>query len=337
MFVLASKITIGSHSFSGVNELKVSKSVFEYANTATISIPASAVLKQNGIKTASVQTARQFKEGDKVSIMLGYGTDNLKNEFKGFVKRINFTAPVQIECEGYSWLLRNKRNIKKSWRTTTLKEVLEEVVKGTGIKLHDKTPHLPLKNLVLNNASGTQVLDYLKDLLKGTLTACFIDDVLYCGLVYMDLTQPSSSEPEGRTAKYRLGWNTINADSLKYRRSEDMEVNAVFQFRDEDGKLVEGGAGAGDAKVTRFEKLTSVTEKKHLVEIAEAKLRQEKYDGYEGSIETFLMPYVQPGYRAETEDPKYLERGGNYFITSVETSFGQSGGRRSVGIGIKLS
>ncbi|MBA3899526.1 MAG: hypothetical protein H0X62_04820 [Bacteroidetes bacterium] len=322
-----SKFEIGAFRFKGCTELTIKKSIFQYADTGILTLPASAVLKQEGALTESVQTARQFKVGDKVSIELGYD-GKLRNEFKGFVKQVNFTTPAEIELEGYSWILRNKKNIKKSWRTTTLKEVLEEVVKGTEIKLHSKIPDLPLKNLVLNNASGTQVLDYLIDLLKGTLTAFFLDDVLYVGLTYMDIAET--------TVKYKLGWNTINDDDLKHKNKEDVKVNAVFQFKDEDGKKVEEGAGPKDATITRFEKLSAVTDKKHLKEIAEAKLRQESYDGFEGTISTHLQPFCQPGFRAEIESPRYKEKEGTYFATSVETSYGQGGGKRKVEIGIKL-
>ncbi len=328
MFVLGSKITISDKSFKGVNGLNISKSVLEMKNTAVIKIPTSAALNQSGKRlTGSVQTAHQFKVGEKVSIDLAYN-DDYQNEFRGFVTRINLTSPVEIECEGYSYQLRKKKNIVKSWKTTTLIEVLKEVVKDTDVKLHDKIPDIPLKNLVINKASGTQVIEYLKELLKGTLTACFFDDVLYVGLVYADVTE--------QTVKYRLGWNTIADTDLKYREAKDEEVNIEFQIREPDGKQKTFASGKAGG-VTRRETLSAVTDSKHMEDIAKAKLLQESYDGYEGSISVFLQPYVQPGYRAEITDKRYEERGGNYFVVGVSTDYGQGGAHRKVELGIKLS
>lgn len=325
---LTSDITIGQYRFKGVNDLIIKKSVHNYTDTATLKLPATAVLKRNGVKpTQSMQTAKQFKVGDKVSINLGYD-GNFKKEFVGFVKRVNFTVPVEIECEGYSWVLRNKKNIAKSWKSTTLKEVLQEMVKGTDIVLHPKIPHMPLKNIVLNNANGVQVVDYIKGLLKGVLTACFIDNVLFVGLSYMDLVE--------KTVKYKLGWNTIKDDDLKYHQAEDVTVKIELQFRKDSGKQVTTTAGTAGGIVKR-DTLTAVTDEKSLQDIAKAKLLQESFNGYEGKITTFLVPYVQHGYRAELKDPKFSEREGNYFVESVETSFGVGGARRKVEIGLKLS
>jgi hypothetical protein len=328
MFVLGSKIEIGKFRFKGVNGLVITKSILEMKNTAIIKIPTTSVLTQNGKRiTSSVQTAHQFKVGEKVSIELAYN-NRYNNEFVGFVSRINLTTPVEIECEGYSYQLRKKKNIVKSWKTTTLLEVLKEVVSGTDVKLHPKIPDIPLKNLVINKASGTQVIEYLKELLKGTLTACFFDDVLYVGLTYADVTN--------KTVKYKLGWNTVSETELKYREAKDEEVNIEFQIREPDGKqkTISSGKTGG---VTRRETLTAVTDSKHMEDIAKAKLLQESYDGYEGSLLAFLEPYAQPGYRAELTATRYKEREGNYFVVGTVVEFGMSGARRKPEIGIKLS
>lgn len=328
MFVLNSDITIGAKQFNGVNAVKIKESVLEYANSCIIQLPASSVLRINGQRqTASVQTARQFSVGQKVTVNLGYNSE-LKQEFVGFVKRINLATPVSIECEGYSWQLRNKKNIKKSWERTTLKEVLQYLVQGTDIKLHPLIPDMPLVKLVINNASGTQVIEYLVELLKGTLTACFIDDVLFMGLTYQDLAKT--------TVKYRAGWNVIKNDNLKVHKADDADINVKIIVKQSDGTEKTYPAGKGGS-VIRQETITATKDSTWLTQIAETKLKQEKYDGYEGNIETFLIPYCRAGYRAEYTDQVYPEKNMNCFVTGVETSFGMSGARRVVQFGIKLS
>lgn len=328
MQVLSGDITIGNTRFKSVNELQIKESIFEYKNTCTIKIPASAVLKVNGKRqTASVQTAKQFTKGQPVSVKLGYNGVT-RPEFVGFVTRVNLTSPVTIECEGYSYLLREKKNIKKSWKTTTLLEVLKYLVEGTTIKLHPKIPNLPLVNLVINDASGTQVIEYLVDLMKGTLTACFIDDVLYMGLTYQDIT--------GRTVKYRAGYNVISSDNLKLHESKDTQVNIQIVVKSQDGTEQITQAGEKGGKV-RKETITAVKESAWLNRIAQTKLAQEQYTGYEGSLEAFLVPYCRAGDRAEYTDPVFPEKNMNCFVTGVSVRFGLGGGRRYPEIGIKLS
>lgn len=69
--------------------------------------------------------------------------------------------------------------------------------------------------------------------------------------------------------------------------------------------------------------------------LAREELKRYSFDGYRGKITTFLLPYALPGGVASIEDKVYNERSGDYFIESVETSFGTGGGRRVVEIGIK--
>ena len=60
------------------------------------------------------------------------------------------------------YLLRRK-NISKSWQKTTLREVLQEVVKDTPIVLADNIPEMQLDQWIIRNANGTQVLEKLKE------------------------------------------------------------------------------------------------------------------------------------------------------------------------------
>lgn len=321
----------------GVNDVSIRESIHEYANKCTIKLPTSAVLKyatQVGeVEPPSVQsikTANQFKSGDKVFVNLGYN-GILKQEFVGFVTRINRTTPVEIECEGYSYLLRKKKNIKKSWKTTTLKEVLKEVVKGTEIKLHDKIPDIPLKNLLINNASGTQVIDYLKELLKDTITAFFIDNVLFVGLTYTDIT-------EGKTVKYSEGKNVISDDALKYHEADDIEVKIEFKHNQPDGTKKQGTQdNVKTGGIIRTEIVSAVDDTAWLTKMAKAKLAQETFDGYEGEITTFLIPYCRVGYRAEYRSKKYPQKNGNYFVEGTTVNFSTGGARRIPELGLKLS
>src|SRR5690606_37129661 len=96
---------------------------------------------------------------------------------------------------------------------------------------------------------------------------------------------------------------------------------------------VETGQKGG---IVKKDTISAVTDIKTLREIANAKLKREQYDAYEGDFTTFLVPFVQHGYGCKLSDNRFPDRGGYYFVESLKTTFGQGGGRRIIQIGIKL-
>ena len=86
MYTFCSKIEIGGKIFGGVNNVRIKRSIHELGATATIKVPVTAVLKQQGKPVAAIETAKVIKTGDIVLIKLGY--NNTYNvEFKGYVKQ----------------------------------------------------------------------------------------------------------------------------------------------------------------------------------------------------------------------------------------------------------
>jgi len=61
-----------------------------------------------------------------------------------------------------------------------------------------------------------------------------------------------------------------------------------------------------------------------------------KYDGFEGDITSFLIPYATRGMAAKIYDKEHPNRDGTYFIKKVVTTFGMGGARRKVTLGNKL-
>lgn len=337
MIQLTSQFEVGAYTFRGCVSCVTNKSMHSYKDTASLRLPSTAVLKSDYIELPSRQTAKQFEVGDYAVINLGYD-GNPKREFVGFVSRLNYTQPVELEMEGYSWLLRYHCNVTQSWKSTTLKAVLSVLVEKANeglagrdvprMELHPDIPDIPLKNIVINDASGTETLDYLKGVFKGILTIFFLDNVLYAGLSYADIAQTA--------VKYRLNWNTIGANNLRFHRADETEVQVNLKFRNGAGEQIVTTTGKPGG-IKRTDRITAITDENIVKQVAEAKLLQESFDGYEGSINCFLVPYCQPGYRAEIIDTEYNEREGNYFVESVNVTYGGGGGRRIVELGLKLS
>ena len=254
-----------------------------------------------------------------MEIKLGYD-DTLNTEFVGYVKRLNYKVPLEIECEDEYYKLRFL-NCVFSKKETTLKECLNSVLAGVQM---GTVVDLTLKNFVINNKPGSWVLGLLKK--EYGLVAYFdIDGKLNVG---------KANDVKGETVKYVLRENVISDDELKYQLAEDikLKVKAVCYYK--DGTKIEGELGE-DGGETRTFYYYDVKDASELKTLAREELKRYSFDGYRGKIKTFLLPFALPGMVASIEDKVYNERSGDYFIESVETSFGTGGGRRTVEIGIK--
>lgn len=355
-FRLNSVIKIGSYTFKGgVNELVIKKSVNVIVDSGTLKIPGLGRIvsvkdilgdvlsvigqgvqpKPSNLPNSSVQTARLFSEGDKVSIDLGYN-GALRNEFRGFVRRVNIATPVSIELEGYAWQLRNQ-NILASWKLTTVKQVLERIIQGTDIVLSPDIPEIKLTSFYIKNDSGLKVLEYFKS--KMLLTVYFDDNLLYVG-IQEGRTTASGSGQTGTLAQvtYNIGYNCpTNQTELKQRLAKDNLVRVRLKTKGKNGKhvLYEAGDENG-AIIDRI--IPFSNDENYLKQKAAEFLKRLKYDGYEGKITGFLEPFAKPGYKAVLIDKKYNgARGGSYFVPATEVSFSaKSGARRKTEISYSI-
>lgn len=320
MFVLCCEIKIGSVAFKSVHDVQIKRSIYNLAATAVIKVPVTAVLKRAGEPPTYIETAEAVKVGDPVEIRLGYD-GQMNTEFVGYVKRLNYKIPLEIECEDEYYLTRSI-NCVFSKKETTLKQCLNTILPG--IKL-GVCADLTLKNFIVNNKPGSWVLGILKK--EYGLTVFFdLNGNLYAGKAH---------DVQGETVKYLLRYNVIKDDDLKFQLASDvkMKVKAICYYK--DGTKIEGelGEDGGENKTLYY---YDVKDAKELKALAQEELKRYSFDGYRGKIETFLFPYALPGMIAQLEDEVYQERSGNYYIESVDVSFGMSGARRNIEIGIKV-
>lgn len=306
------------------SSLKWNLNIDNYSDTATIIIPAMCRLIDKDVQYSNLATGQQIKEGTKVEIYAGYdGKNDL--QFKGFVKRVNFKVPLELECEGYSYQLRRKM-INKSFGKTTVKEVLEYLIAGTDIKLSSKMPaSIDFEAVTFKNYTAVQVLEFLKE--KYLLTVFFEFDTLYVGW---------KATYTGSTVKLRLNWNVIKDDQLLFATYTGSVVHIELENRAKNGTRQKKKAAnitrPGDVK--KVKTLISNEADKQLA--ANDMQLSENKKGYSGTLTGFLKPFVRPGQTAQIIDKKYTERNGNYFIESVEGSFNTSGGRQKTGIGFTV-
>lgn len=328
MFELCHYITIGGKKFSGINEVEIKRSITSLTGTAKIKVPSTAVLKRTDGTKLNVMTAQVVNKGDVVMIQLGYN-DKLKTEFYGYVSRVNYTKPLEIECEDGIYLLKQKK-IAKSYKDTTLTAVLNDLVDGTDIKINTGDLEINISKLILATEHGGEVPreDALTEILSRYGLVGYFDtsNTLFVGLRQGNKTG---------TAKYKLGWNTISDDELKYHNSDDEKIQIKAVYVDKLGVRTEVKVGDSDGSV-RTVFLTDVKDTSQLKTLAQNELAKYKFNGFSGKITAFLQPFCEPGYVASITDPNYSERSGDYYCEGIEVTYGTSGGRRVIEIGAKV-
>lgn len=326
MFRMQAIVKIGNFpTLVKPNAVEYKRSVDDFSAAAVVKLPGLARLRGSNNEYKIVNAAEQFAEGMTMQVYSGYN-DNLPLRFKGFIRRINFTVPVELECEGYSYQLRKKEGYTRSYASTTVRQLLAELVTGTDIKLSEAIPDIPLKNVWFKNVKGTDVLEYLKT--KCLLTVFFENEILYCGL---RMTEPSA------TKNLRLGWNVIKDTDLKFDTGKELAtVNIRVEKTQADGTKAKATVGAENGEV-KVLKISNISDPVLLKQIAAQKRKELQYRGYEGSVTLFALPVITPGMAVEIYDKRYPQRTGKYFVEAVEGSMSVSGGgRQKIKIGASL-
>lgn len=338
MYLLESKIVFSqkgegsgelSYTFNSVHDIEITKSVDELSDTAVIKLPNQFKIKQNGSEKLTEKT---LKIGDKVTITLGYEGKISNVEFVGYIKKISPKIPLEIHCEDAMWKLRRK-NVSKSWKEkVSLETILKEIVKDTDIELNS---HVDLTTFMLEkwiiDENGAQALEKLKQ--NFGFTSFITDDgKLHCGL--KELTNI------GQTATYDLNENLVG-NNLEYKTLEDRKILVKYTYIDpktNDRTIVEEGDKDGEQRT--FTTSTS-SDKNNLKNLALTELNKLRYEGYNGDITSFLIPYATRGMKAIIINKELKDENGNvkeesYFINKVVTTFGLNGARRKISIRNKL-
>ncbi|WP_346236157.1 hypothetical protein ABDK00_016880 [Niabella insulamsoli] len=310
------QINIGAYRLGLLDSVEIHKSVDLLADTCIIKLPAS-------VFNYTLNVEDKINPGDKVKVQLGYD-DNLKDEFEGYLRRIDTDdGSLILNCEDDLYLLR-KPVKDKEFKGVGLKDIVQYVLSETGVALKQNvTLNITYEKFVINAANGYDVLQKLQDETKGNI---YIRD----GVLNV---HPLYTEKHGYVT-YSFQQN-IESSDLKYRTKEDRRIEVIVENTDAKGKIIEERAGTtGGEKVTI--KAGGMT-KEGMKQKAENEHRLRSYNGYEGSITGWLIPYVEPGMSAKVIDEDYPKKDGSYYVTAVTTTVSSSGGVRKIQLGIRLN
>lgn len=315
-------ITIGEYRVNTLKSVSIKKSVEQLCDTATITLPGTLV-------NQPLEVNDKIKVGDPVRIELGY-EGYMNEEFIGYVKKINTDdTDIQIECEDelYLWEVMLK---DEQLHAVSCKEIIQRIAKQvsqkTGTNYKVKCDYdFAYKDFTISHATAVDVLKKLQGECKANVY--FEGDTLH---MHPQYGQGSWS---GELVKYDMAINVISND-LKYVRATDQKIKVELEFVGKDGKKISGSAGVDGGKVIKrtvcSEDVASINR------AAENEYNLWCYDGYEGSLTGWLIPYCKPTDYVEIVDKSKLFKTGKYYVVATDTDFSASGGRRKVTIGRKM-
>ncbi len=317
MYNMIYDIRIGNYKLAMVEQVTITKSVEKLSDTAIITLPGTAYNK-------ALEIEDKIKRGDSVTIQLGYNK-TLVTEFEGFVDKIkNDGGSLTIEIEDN--LFAYKESIPdEEFKNESVRNIiayLHTYIKGYSLACDYDFSY---DSFVISNATAYDVLKKIQEEAKPNV---------YVKNKTLHI-HPQYIETFGRVI-YDFAIN-IDAEGteLTYKRAEDRKILVVAEGKDSNGKVVraEYGTTGGD-KITVS--IPGVSRKETLTQLAKEAHTQKVYEGFEGSIVGWLVPYCDAGYEATIRDHEYEYKNGTYYVTEVVVEFSESGGKRTVKLGKKI-
>ncbi|MEE1081326.1 MAG: hypothetical protein U0L19_09470 [Bacteroidales bacterium] len=317
MFTMIHDIQIGDYRIGMLDKVSIHRSVELLADTATITLPAAQF-------NVALEVEDKIHRGDVVIIRLGYDEVGIKEEFRGYLQSISTDGgDITLNCEDELHMLRIDIP-NKQYKAVSLEALLKEVLAAAGVNLKVKnTYQWTYESFVISDATAY-------DVLKKVQEECGADIYIKDGELHIH----PPGEVVGVERFYNFALNVESAD-LTYRSAADKKVKVVVKATMPDGtvKEVEVGATGGD----KVEIKSPTSDAASMKQRGEEELLRRSFNGYDGSITTWLIPECMPGDIANLHDEDYPKKDGAYFVRSVTTEFSSSGGSRKVELGFRLS
>ena len=317
MYTLDFEVKIGEFYLGMVDIITIHKSVELLADTCEIVLPAARLNK-------ALEIEEQIKRGDEVSVSIGYKEVGIKEEFKGYLQRISTDGgSIKLFCEDDLFQFR-KDLPNEELKKISLSDLLSKVVKGIGKNYKVNCSYTWVYDkFVIRDATGY-------DVLKKVQEECGADIYLKDGVLHIH----PPGEVIGKERFYDFAVNIEEAE-LSFKRAEDKKVKVVVKAIMPDGKVkeIEVGSTGGEKVEVKCHASDTASMKAR----GEAEVKRRTFDGYDGSITTWLIPECNPGDTASIHDGDYTYKDGTYFVRSVTTEFSEAGGKRKVELGYRLS
>ncbi len=307
-----------SYKLAILASCEVFSSVDNLADTATIVLPEA-------IMNEVLNFEKKIDRGTEVIIQFGYN-GNLETEFTGYIKDITVNdSSLKILCEDSIFLFRNGIP-DVELKPTSIAKIAQYVIASIdGSYKLDCTYDIAYEKFTIHQATGYTVLSKLQEETKANIFFDTANKTLHIHPPYVE---------KGGVVSYSMQEN-IEVSGLEYKNRIDTKVEVTVESTDITGKVQKTVAGTtGGDKVTL--KVGSM-DKASLQRVADAELLKRAAPRYEGTFDTWLIPMVKPMFSAQIIDEEYPDKIGFYYVQTVVTSITESGGKRTITPGIKLS
>lgn len=317
MFTMRYDIQVGDYRLGMLEKVEINRSVELLADTAVITLPAAEY-------NAALDVESKIRRGDRVVISLGYEETGMVEEFSGWVQRVGTdNGTITLECEDD--LFKFRIGLKDQQKTNiSLASLLKLVVDGVGggYKI-DCSYSWTYEKFTINSATG---FDVLKKVQEESGADIYIQD--------KTLHVHAPGEKVGKDIIYDFSQNVQSCD-LNYRRADERKVQVVVKAVMPDGKVKEKhyGATGGD----KVEVKCATSDDASMKSRGESEYKRLTFDGYDGSITTWLVPFIIPGDCADLHDEDYDYKDGRYYVRAVKTEFSSSGASRTIELGFRLT
>lgn len=321
MLKLVSEITIeGSKTwkFNALNNCNIVEDTTTLTDTCELLLPKKVDWE------GSENFKLPIKRGDKITVKLGYD-GILKTRFVGFIRTIDSKNPIKITCEDGMFLLKTVEVKKKGYAKVTLKQLITDLLVGTGIQFQ-----LIDEDIVLGPYRITKntVAEELNEIKSEFGLRAYFRTVEGVSKLYVGFTYPFDSR---NRENFIYGKNIISEDFV-YRIAEDVKIKVKAISIDAKNKRIELTTGDKDGELFTVYKYNVGNDE--LKRFADSELIRFKTTGFKGSFETFGEPFVNKC------DIAYIEASdnnkGSFLIKKLEVNFGMSGYRQKIEIGQPL-
>jgi hypothetical protein len=323
------RITIAERvRFHIASSISIESSIEKFSDTAKIELPREFKKAEENNKRLSLERKNlldYIKAGDSIVIEAGYNNE-LFTEFSGYITEVGAEIPIVLECEDEMYKLKKMPLINHTFKSATLREVLQFIAPGYQIQALD----MPVGKYMIERATPYKVIEDLKD--KYGVRCFFKGKVLYAGLT-VDFKPQIMHD-------FTFGKNIRSSTDLKYKTKESRKrfIKAVSMQKGSANKKVTYEFGdVGESEISLHAPLN--LSQQQLKEWCEKHYNSIVFDGYEGSIDGWFYPRTEPGDSAQIKDPNYPTgyRDGQYFIDTVNTTInGSDGIKRQNKISFKI-
>lgn len=301
-----------------VYAVNIVSSTLNLVDTAVITMPETIMNKV-------INYRRIMQVGDYIKIELGYD-ENYRTEFEGYIDRMA-VEDSNMKCFCIDALYLFKKDVKNiQMKPVTMRGIAQYLVDQIDpsykvICDFDVT----YEKFVIHNATGFDVLKKLADETKANIYFRTESKELHIHPAFIE---------KGGDAVYSMQKN-IESSKLAFKKAVDNKVQVIVEGTNVNGKVtrVEKGTTGGNSVTIKV----GAVKESDLHTIADNAYKARNRDQYEGSFDAWLIPFVRSSYSVKIIDEDYPELTGKYYAETVETNYSDSGGVRTITLGVSLS